>query len=61
MERGHVADNEMALQWIADRDRAVSKAKDAAIDKSLVPSKVGISTSVAFQLNPENGCDSVSV
>jgi hypothetical protein len=22
MERGHVADNEMALQWIADRDRA---------------------------------------
>ena len=39
----------------------VSKAQDAEIDKSLLPSKVVISTSVAFQLNPENGCDSVSV
>jgi hypothetical protein len=40
----------------------VSKAQNAAIDnKSLLASKVDISTSVAFQLNPENGCDSVSV
>ena len=39
----------------------VSKAQDAAIDETLLPGKAVISTSVAFQLNPENGCDSVPV